>query len=155
MVLREWPDAAFLENLDSIAKSEPLKKKPENQAEVSLPLLQSPNLKSGKKPGNTQNQEKRSLAMVSSGMPTQVAAEKFAERFQHHLEKALKDPDRNTRRIQARKGEDLWALLQRVYGSAVADLPRFVIQTQIQALNPSLGLDGNLEQAEVVLPKMR
>jgi len=133
--LKEWPDSAYLANLDSIAAAEPVTAKEKAPTEVSVNPMMSP-LKPipGIKPV-VQNPVGQDVTVNAKNQTH--SEEDFAERFQKSMDKLQADPDNAKlfQEVTVRDGEDLLAVLHRVYGKEAYRLPAFVAKSQLESLN--------------------
>lgn len=147
--LKEWPDSNFVSELDSLFRSEPLKQP--DTAQVAEIVIDPSHI--GFK---TQKNKSSSSATATTPPPSveQPHGEMFAERFMTAMQALQADPGnaKLSRRESVRDGEDLMALLARVYGNTARQMPRIMVESSLRSLNPSLDLQNLASGSTVVLP---
>jgi len=133
--LKEWPDSSYIANLDSVADAEYVNPHAQKAPEVSMsPSIMPMPGKVGKQVHGAANPPKPGIEKSNSGAKL---AEAFAERFQNAMEKLQADPKNtgNYRDVTVQDGENLQAVLARVYGAESKALAFSVVQSQLNAVN--------------------
>lgn len=155
--LKEWPDSNFVSELDSLFRSEPLKQP--DTAQVAEIVIDPSHI--GFKPQTTKSLSSASTnSTTNSSTPSPSVepphGEMFAERFMAAMQALQADPGnaKLSRRESVRDGEDLMALLARVYGNTARQMPRIMVESSLRALNPAVDLQNLATGATIVLPAL-
>ncbi len=177
--LTDWPDSAYIANLDSILAMEPIKKDTTQKANIAMnaheaPVFNLPKnrglgaynptvkekleaLKNKKKveQGNTSNRNAQART-AEKGTKTDNGAEVFANRFTDGLSKLQSDPNNASlyRMVSANDGDDIMKLLRRTYGAGVGTLPRFFVIGGLKSVNSGLNLESLNAGDKVKIPKL-
>lgn len=136
--LKEWPDSAYLAGMDSIASYEIVRAPDAPPPEVSIsPMLNPINPLKGIKTGKSSSSTEAPSMEQAVEKGVAKRQEAFAQRFEKAMERLQGDPSnaRLFQEVTLREGEDLSALMRRVYGSDADKLPAFVVKSQIESLN--------------------
>lgn len=177
MVLTDWPDKAYIANLDSILALEPIKKDTTTKANITMNAHEAPVFKLPPKFDREHNKvaeeklnalkKKKAEQGSSSNKNAQVkpaekgntagnGAEAFANRFTDGLGKLQSDPNNAGlyRMVSANEGDDIMKLLRRTYGAGASTLPRFFVVGALKSVNPSLNLESLNAGDKVKIPKL-
>ena len=170
VVLNDWPDSAYVSNLDSILALEPVKKQKGNVANITMnsqamPIFKLPPQVSGKK--DAKDAGKKKAEGASAHKTTQAGpsykenksggeAEAFASRFTDGLSRLQSDPENSAlyRTVSASEGDDVMKLLRRTYGSGASSLPRFFVVGALKSVNPGVNLESLTAGDKVKLPRL-
>lgn len=148
--LKEWPDSAYIKNIDSIIAAEPVKQQLQEKKTnivlnastptLRLPTQKKPDPKPVEKTQTTKPQKKQS----------------FAESFANAISKWQSDPNNTSlyTTIQAKEGEDVIQILVRIYGKEAKKLPRFYTLSVLQSLNPGVSLEAPNAGDKIRIPKL-
>ena len=131
--LKEWPDSSYIASLDSVVNAEKIEPVPEKATDVSMSITGfAPKL-----PGTSVKPKPASTITAQKPSQELKQAEVFAERFQKAMEKLQADPKNagNYRDVTVKEGEDLQALLARIYGPESKGLALSVVTSQLSAVN--------------------
>ena len=166
MPLLEWPDQAYVDNLDSVLAREPVKKTEKNTPSIAMNAQKAPTFmlpgsvtgkpdapKSHAKKGG--NQGKNAFSGGSSDNAA-ASAEAFMDKFSRALSALQSDPS-NTglyKVVEAKDGEDLFKLLRRTYGAGTQNLPRFYVLSTLQSVNPGVMLEHLNAGDKVRVPRI-
>jgi len=149
--LKEWPDSAYVQSIDSIIAAEPIKKQA-NEKKTNIILNASPtnSAVSQTKPSKPIQQE------ASKPKSKAIQSESFMDRFANSISKWQSDPNNSAlyKTISAKENEDVIELLARVYGKEAKKLPRFYTMSVLQSLNPGISMDKPGAGAQVRIPKL-
>lgn len=154
--LESWPDSAYIAELDSILKAEPLKPNADSERTEltiysgAIPTISLPGQKKPVKQTNPAGQEPKAKQAKAS-----KNAEHFADNFMNALSAMQSDPTNAAkyRTVTAKAGEDLFALLSRAYGMDASKLPRFYTLSALQSVNPGVKLEHLNGGESVRIPK--
>ena len=164
MPLLEWPDSAYVNNLDSILASEPVKKTDANKPSIAMNAHEAPKFilpgsvtgkkeapKSARKPGDGKVAGKSALA----GNPDN-GAEAFMDKFSRALSALQSDPSNASlyKVVEAKDGDDLFKLLRRTYGAGTQNLPRFYVLSALQSVNAGVMLEHLNAGDKVRVPRI-
>ena len=148
--LKEWPDSAYIKNIDSIIAAEPVKKQLQEKKtnivlNASTPTLKLPTQKKS---------ETKLTEKTQTTKPQQKQS--FAESFANAISKWQSDPNNATlyTTIQAKESEDILQLLARTYGKEAKKLPRFYTLSVLQSLNPGVSLEAPNAGDKIRIPKL-
>lgn len=149
--LKEWPDSAYVQSIDSIIAAEPIKKQA-NEKKTNIILNASPtnSAVSQTKPSKPIQQE------ASKPKSKAIQSESFMDRFANSISKWQSDPNNSAlyKTISAKENEDVIELLARIYGKEAKKLPRFYTMSVLQSLNPGISMDKPGAGAQVRIPKL-
>lgn len=165
-VLESWPDSAYIADLDSILKAEPLKPGADSERTEltiytgSIPTINLPGQKKASKrtvaasPANGVNPA--SNAKQANSTKPAKTAEHFADNFMSALGALQSDPTNASKykTVSAKDGENLFALLSRAYGQDATKLPRFYTLSALQSVNPGVKLEHLNAGDQVRIPKL-
>lgn len=166
MPLLEWPDQAYVDNLDSILAREPVKKTDKNKPSIAINAHKAPTFmlpgsvtgkpdapKSHAKKGG--NQGKNAFSGGSSDNAT-ASAEAFMDKFSRALSALQSDPSNAGlyKVVEAKEGEDLFKLLHRTYGAGTQNLPRFYVLSALQSVNAGVMLEHLNAGDKVRVPRI-
>ncbi|WP_290743793.1 hypothetical protein [Fibrobacter sp. UBA4309] len=164
MPLLEWPDSAYVNNLDSILASEPVKKTDVNKPSIAINAHEAPKFilpgsvtgkkeapKAARKPGDGKGAGKSALA----GSPDN-GAEAFMDKFSRALSALQSDPSNAGlyKVVEAKEGDDLFKLLRRTYGAGTQNLPRFYVLSALQSVNAGVMLEHLNAGDKVRVPRI-
>ena len=166
MPLLEWPDQAYVDNLDSILAREPVKKTDKNKPSIAMNAHKAPTFmlpssvtgKPSKAPSHTkkgaENAKKSGLAGNSDNAA--ASAEAFMDKFSRALSALQSDPSNAGlyKVVEAKEGEDLFKLLRRTYGAGTQNLPRFYVLSTLQSVNPGVMLEHLNAGDKVRVPRI-
>jgi hypothetical protein len=136
--LREWPDSSYVANLDSVADAEYVNPYAQKAPEVSMsPSIMPYKAMPRASAGGTATS--KPAMQISKEVPSQESkqAEAFAERFQKAMDRLQAEPENANffLKVTVQDGEDLPALLTRIYGQESKRLPLSIVQSQLSAVN--------------------
>jgi len=166
MPLLEWPDQAYVDNLDSILAREPVKKTDKNTPSIAMNAHKAPTFmlpgsvtgksdapKSHAKKGG--NQGKNAISGGSSDNAA-ASAEAFMDKFSRALSALQSDPSNAGlyKVVEAKEGEDLFKLLRRTYGAGTQNLPRFYVLSALQSVNAGVMLEHLNAGDKVRVPRI-
>ena len=164
MPLLEWPDSDYVNNLDSILASEPVKKTDANKPSIAMNAHEAPKFilpgsvtgkkeppKAARKPGDGKGASKSALA----GTPDN-GAEAFMDKFSRALSALQSDPSNASlyKVVEAKDGDDLFKLLRRTYGAGTQNLPRFYVLSALQSVNAGVMLEHLNAGDKVRVPRI-
>lgn len=153
--LKEWPDSDFVAGLDSLFSHEPLKQP--DTTHVAEIVIDPSHI--GFKPQKAKSSSSANSITNSTTQSPSVEpphGEMFAERFMAAMQALQADPGnaKLSRRESVRDGEDLMALLARVYGNTARQMPRIMVESSLRALNPTVDLQHLSTGSTIVLPAL-
>jgi len=153
--LTVWPDSLFIASLDSLFRSEPLKQPETTQRpEVSIdPTAGFRSVASGN--NKVQAQSVSSPAALPGPPPS--TGEMFAEKFMNALSALQSDPanPKLKQTVEVREGENLVALLVRVYGASARQMPTLMVESSLRSINTDVDL-AHLKVGDTVrLPRIQ
>ena len=161
-ILESWPDSAYIADLDSILKAEPLKPGADSERTEltiysgNIPTIHLPGQKKASKQA-TASADKRTVA-ASPANTTKPAktAERFADNCMNALGAVQSDPTNTSKykTVSAKDGENLFALLSRAYGQDATKLPRFYTLSTLQSVNPGVKLEHLNTGDQVRIPNL-
>lgn len=166
MPLVEWPDSAYIANLEEILAQEPVKPKKEAEANISMnafkaPVFTLPGSVTGKKDVKKIQTQKSGTSAVKKGAEAFAQkqsenAENFADKFSDALSKLQSDPSNSSlyKTVSAKDGDDLFKLLKRTYGAGVQNLPRFYVLSALQSVNAGVALEHLNAGDKVRVPRI-
>lgn len=148
--LELWPDSAYFVAMDSIVFYENVRAPDAPTPEVSINSFMGPVNPTKPKAQGTPSVNPSVQQAVEQGEGKRQEA--FARRFQTAMDRLLSNPDDASlsQTVALADGENLMALLVRIYGKDAARLPGFVVKSQIEALNGGPVKTGQM----VKIPKL-
>ena len=171
--LYEWPDSAYLANIDAMLAAEVLTDEA-RKADVAITIRPGRKIEPPKGIGHAgikgmdaeeiarmRSPAPKAASPVRNDAPAPAAARpkpraRFAEEFMAALEKMAADPRAKgvSQGVTALPGEQLKHLLVRQYGTDANRLPLGVVEYQLKLLNPGVDF-GNLAPGEsILLPRL-
>ena len=166
MPLLEWPDQAYVDNLDSILAREPVKKTDKNKPSIAInahkaPTFMLPSSVTGKPSKAPSHTKKSAESAKKSGLAgnsdnAAASAEAFMDKFSRALSALQSDPSNAGlyKVVEAKDGEDLFKLLRRTYGAGTQNLPRFYVLSTLQSVNPGVMLEHLNAGDKVRVPRI-
>ncbi len=160
--LAEWPDQAYIDNLDEMLAAEPIPENAREKADVAMTLSNKPmQLPTGLVPKS--GSSSKSAGSVGSDAPgsqtnaaTGTTSAEFVPKFLAGLEELARNPETaGSRHVEVQAGEDLEQLLRRVYGPAASGLPISLVNSRLALANPGTDLRALAAGSRLVLPAVR
>lgn len=153
-VLKSWPDSHYVAKLDSVLKAEPLSEK--NDSDRTALTIYSGEMPKISLPGKAVKPSAGKQTKAASQAAPKPNAETFANRFMEALSALQSDPSNPSkfRTVEAKDGENIFALLSRAYGLDASKLPRFYTLSALQSVNPGVQVEHLSAGANVRIPKL-
>lgn len=150
--LKEWPDKAYVQSIDSIIAAEPVKQvSKEKKTNIVLNAAPTTQIIPSEKPTKTEK-----TGAVKTKKTATLNKESFTEAFAKAISKWQSDPNNGSlyTSISVLEGEDAMALLARIYGKEAKKLPRFYTLSVLQSLNPGVSLENPTAGEKIRIPKI-
>ena len=166
MPLLEWPDQAYVDNLDSILAREPVKKTDKNKPSIAMNAHKAPTFmlpgsvtgKPSKAPSHTKKgaESAKKSGLAGNSDNAAASAEAFMDKFSRALSALQSDPSNAGlyKVVEAKEGEDLFKLLRRTYGAGTQNLPRFYVLSALQSVNAGVMLEHLNAGDKVRVPRI-
>ena len=149
--LKDWPDSAYIDTLERFFSKEYVREQ-KQKAEISMNMGNN-TMSLPKK--NEKKSEKVPEKRVQSA-PSQ-SSESFPDKFFNALYNLSGNPSSTEygRKYKAKGGENLEALLLRVYGAQAKRVPKNLSENMIKRLNPGVDFSSLNEGEMILLPSVK
>jgi len=155
--LKKWPDSAYIDTLERFFAKEYVREQ-RQRAEISMNMgnsVMSLPKKSVEKPSVAERKAQRTPSSTPS--TSNQSTESFPDKFFYALYKLTENPGSSEfgRKYRAKEGENLDALLLRVYGAQAKRVPKNLSENMIRRLNPGININSFADGDMVLLPNVK